>query len=345
MRFAIIGYGNAGRAIGSLIQALPEASVSCVIDANLSRAETGARALNAAEWSDNTDLALRRARVAAVVVATPHADHAQLALDTVERGLHILLEAPLALRLADAQQVLGYARAAGAVVAVHFWVRAAPQVRLIRRRVPRPTFALVEAVVDPLSASWMGKAAHGGVMGLLGSHAFDLASFLMRSEPSHVQALGGRHTRRADLADTIAVGVRYANGGLARVIVGEYGRSRACATWRVRATDGIVTASAQGDLPLGRAHTSGLSENEVSPSQAMYAGQFASLQAFADAVKGQGEPLAGVHDGVRAVSLADAAYEAMRSRRRVPISAMSVGVGPVYADDSVAYRRDDSLRA
>ena len=347
MRFAIVGYGKSGRAFGRLIQALPGASVSCVIDSDLGRAEAGARALNASAWSDNADVALRCASVDAVVGATPHAYHAQLARDTLERGLPILLEAPLALRHPDAQQVLGYARTAGTVVAVNFWLRATPEVRLIRRRIPRPTFVQVKSVVDPLSESWMGSARHGGVMGLLGSHALDLASFLMQSQPRYIQAMGGRHTRRADLADTAVMGIRYANGGLARVIVGEYGRSQASAPWHVLATDGTVTATAQGDVPRGKPRTSGLPGADVSRSQSACAGRATSLQAFADAVAGRGRPLAGVDDGVRAVQLADAAYEAMRSRRRVPIAAMSLpdAVGPVYADDSVPHRRHHSFRA
>lgn len=347
MRFAIVGYGKSGRAFGPLIQALPGASVSCVIDADLGRAEAGARVLDASAWSDSADVALRCASVDAVVGATPHAHHAQLALDTLEQRRHILLEAPLALRHPDAQQILGYARTAGTVVAVNFWLRAVPEVRLIRRRIPRPTFVQVESVVGPLSRSWMGSAQHGGVMGLLGGHALDLACYLMQSKPCYVQAMGGRHTRRADLADTVIVGIRHANGGLARVVVGEYGHSRASAPWHVLATDGAVTATAQGDVPLGKSRTSGVPGADAARSQSAWAGQFTSLQAFANAVAGRGEPLAGVDDGVCAVQLADAAYEAMRSRQRIPIAAMPLpdAVGPVYADDSVPHRHDHSFRA
>ena len=347
MQFAIVGYGATGRAYGTLIRELPGASVGCVIDADLSRAEAGARALNASAWSENADDAFRRARVDAVVIATPHASHAQLAQDALERGLHVLLEAPLALRYPDAQRVLEHARVAGRVVAINFWRRAAPEVHAIRRRIPRPTFVQIESVIDPLSDSWMATAEHGGVMGALGTHAFDLASFLMQSKPCHIQAMGGRHTRRADLADTVAVGIRYANGGLARVIVGEYGRSQICAWGRVLATDGMVTVATQGNLPYGTSRASGSPRTDTACSQSAHDGLFESLQGFVAAVDGRGKPLAGVDEGVCAVQIADAAYEAMSSRRRVPIveSSLPVAVGPIYADDSVPYGRDYGFRA
>ena len=347
MQFAIVGYGKSGRAFGRLIQSLSGASVSCVVDSDRRRAEVGASDLNAGTWSDNAQVALRSASVDAVVISTPHDCHAQLARDALDRGLHVLLEPPLALRHPDAQHVLGYARAARTALAINFWMRAIPGVRRIRGRIPRPTFVQVECVVHPLSESWMGKAEHGGVMGLLGSHALDLTSYLMQSKPLHAQAMGGRHTRRAALADTVAIGVRFANGGLARVLVGEFGRARASTPWRALATDGVITATARGSLPLGESGSSHDREAESAYSNEAWTAQCESLTAFANAAAGRGEPLAGVDDGVRAVHLADAAYEAMGSRRRVSITATSLPdpVGPVYGDDSVAHRRDHGFRA
>ena len=71
------------------------------------------------------------------------------------------------------------------------------------------------------------------------------------------------------------------------------------------------------------------------------------MRAFADAVAGCGQPLAGAEDGVRAVQIADAAYEAMGARHRVALEELSLNVslGPVYADDSVANRGDHGLGA
>ena len=348
MRFAIVGYGAAGRAYGDLLYALPGASVTCVVDADRRRAETGAHALNASAWSDDPNAALRRKDLDAVVIASSHASHAPLARTALDRGLHVLLEAPLALRYPDAQQVLAYARAAGAVVAVNFWARAVPGVHLIRSRVPRPTFVQIEAVIDPLRDSWMASAEHGGMLGLLGSHAFDLACFLMQSQPRYVHALGGRHTRRSDLVDTAAAGIRFANGGLARVTVGEYGRSAAGAAWRVLATDGVVTTTAHHDVPGGVLQVDD-HRNLVGPDAdvAADAQRQETLRAFVNAVAGTGEPLAGAEDGVRAVQLADAVYEAIRERRRIPIveTPLQVGVGPIYADNAIANRRNHGLGA
>ena len=347
MQFAIVGYGRSGHALRSQIESLPGASVTCVVDADSRRAHTVAGRLNATAWSDNASVALRRAKADAVCIAGPHASRAQLVQSALEQGLHVFIEPPVALRHPDAQQVLGYARAARTTVAVNFWMRTVSGVRRMRRRIPRPTFVQVEAVVHPLSESSRGMPEHGGVMGLFGSHALDLAGFLMQSTPRYVQAMGGRHTRRAALADTVTVGIRYANGGLARVIVGEFGRTRPCAPWRAYATDGAVTATAQGHLPWDEAATGHASTVERDRSQGAYAGQFEGVRAFANAVAGRGKPLAVADDGVRAAHLTDSAYESMSSRHRVSIAVKSLPdtIRPVYGNDAVANRRNHSFRS
>lgn len=348
MQLAIIGYGQTGRAHGLTLQALSGVSVSCVVDVDLRRAKEGARVLGASTWTDDVNVVLRRPDVDAVIVATPHASHALLAHQALERRLPVFLEAPLALRFPDAQRVLAHARATETVVALNFWRRETPGVRMVHGRIPRPTFVQIEAVVDPLHRSWMGTAEHGGVLGLIGNHALDLACVLMRSRPRDVHALGGRHVRRAAFADTVCAAIRFADGGLARVIVGEYGRAPRGSEWRIWATDGAVSATTNRDLLGGASHTAGRS-SQLQPESRLnaIAPQDKGLRAFVNAVAGHGEPLARAEDGARAVQLADAVYEAMSARRRIELeeTPLSLAAGPVYANDSVAYRPDHGFRA
>ena len=56
--------------------------------------------------------------VDAVVLASPAATHAQFALQFIALGLHVLVEKPLALTLADGQRVANAAREAGVVLQV-----------------------------------------------------------------------------------------------------------------------------------------------------------------------------------------------------------------------------------
>lgn len=347
MRIAIVGYGATGRAYGALLRGDSIAQVTWVVDTDPVRAQAGARDMGITAWTTDASAALRRQDVDAVVVASPHATHSQLACEALDLGVHVLLEAPLALRFPDAQRVLAAARAFNTVLAVNFWARGADEVRRICGRIPRPTFVQIEAVVDSLRDSWRASAEHGGVLGLLGSHAVDLAGYLMQSAPLHVQALGGRHTRRSDLADTVSASIRFRNGGLARITIGEYGRSSTSTAWRILVTDGTMTATANGNLTNSQPQAGSVPKQGRPDAGALGESQFASLHAFVRAVTAGGNPLAGVEDGVRAAQLADAVYEAMARRQRIAIPELTLPVrtGPIYADDSVANRRNHGLRA
>ena len=182
----------------------------------------------------------------------------------------------------------------------------------------------------------------------MGNHALDLACFLMRSRPRDVHALGGRHMRRAAFADTVCAGIRFANGGVARVVIGEYGRTPSGSEWHIWATDGAVSATTHRNLTGGASHTAGRSSQlEPKPGLDAIAPQAKGLRAFVNTVAGHGEPLARVEDGARAVQLADAVYEAMSARRRIELeeTPLCLAARPVYADDSVAYRRHHGFRA
>ena len=92
--------------------------------------------MGASIWTDDVNVVLRRPDVDAVIVATPHASHVALAHRALERGLPIFLEAPLALRFPDAQRVLAHTRATETVVALNFWRRGMPGVRMVHGRIP-----------------------------------------------------------------------------------------------------------------------------------------------------------------------------------------------------------------
>ena len=320
MRVAIIGYGAIGRLVGKALQNNSPFTVTRVVDRNAEAAEAGARDLNISAWSQDPADAFRFSDVDAVVIATPHADHAELTTSALYHRKHVFLQPPVALRSPEAARILAMARHSGLVIAMDYWARAAPAIRLARGKIPRPTFIQIESIVDPLKKTWAGEAAHGGVLAYTGNHALDLACYLAASKPIHVQASGGRHTRRSGLADTISGAIRFANGSLARVIVGEFGHSQTFSSWRLLTADAIGTVTATDNLHKASSFENGrYTSTTKCEGLARDDSLTRSLTAFANAVAGNGRPLADITDGARAVQLADAMYEALVSGNRIKL--------------------------
>lgn len=69
-----------------------------------------------AEWREMLD----RVEMDAVVIATPHDQHSTQAAAALERGLHILLEKPMALTVEEARSLRDLARSKGLVLSVGF---------------------------------------------------------------------------------------------------------------------------------------------------------------------------------------------------------------------------------
>jgi scyllo-inositol 2-dehydrogenase (NADP+) len=119
LRVAIIGYGLAGRVFHApLIAATRGLTVASVVTSNperqaeVTRDHPGARALSTADrlWErGDHDL---------VVIATPNDTHLPLATAAIDHGLPVVVDKPLAVTAARAEQLVLHARRAGVLLTV-----------------------------------------------------------------------------------------------------------------------------------------------------------------------------------------------------------------------------------
>ena len=155
------------------------------------RAERLDQACAAAELPGFTsfEALLNDPRVDALVIATPPKPRQALAEAAIAAGKHLLLEKPVALEAAEIERLQRQALAAGVTVAVDFEYRAVPafqQLAALLQQNPVGTPWLVK--LDWLMGSradasrpwnWYSqRAAGGGVLGSLGTHAFDTLHWL-----------------------------------------------------------------------------------------------------------------------------------------------------------------------
>ena len=148
---------------------------------------------------DDWNALLNDPSVEAVVIATPPAPRFELARRALEAGKHLLLEKPIALRADQAKELQRLAIARGLSVAVDYEYRAVPLFmqaeRLLRSgAVGTPWLVKLDWLMgsrsDPARGwNWYSQADQGGgVIGALGTHAFDMLGWLIGPVAS-VQAL------------------------------------------------------------------------------------------------------------------------------------------------------------
>jgi scyllo-inositol 2-dehydrogenase (NADP+) len=120
IRTAVLGFGTSGRVFHApLLAANPDFEVAAIVTSDPDRAAAaaaeypGARIVpTAAELlADTADLDL-------VVVGTPNTTHAPIAHAAIDRGLHVVLDKPVAVTVAEAEGVVDAARTAGLTLSV-----------------------------------------------------------------------------------------------------------------------------------------------------------------------------------------------------------------------------------
>lgn len=115
LKVGVVGTGGMGRHHVRLLSALPGAELVGVYDRRPEAAAAVAVEHGARVFPDLDGLA---AACEAIVLAVPTVEHASLGCPLLEAGLHLLVEKPLAVSLAEADRLLAAAEAAERVLAV-----------------------------------------------------------------------------------------------------------------------------------------------------------------------------------------------------------------------------------
>lgn len=227
LRVAIIGYGLAGRVFHApLIAATPGLQVTSVVTSRPERQaqvtvdHPRARALSSPEalWERNDhDL---------VVIATPNETHVPLARAAIERALPIVVDKPLAVTAARAEELVTAAQRAGVLLTV-FQNRRWDSDHLTLRRlmegghlgsVFRYESRFERWRPAPKPGSWresLPPGRGGGLLLDLGSHLVDQALTLF-GPAAHVYAeIDGRRGQPTD--DDVFIALRHVSGTISHL--------------------------------------------------------------------------------------------------------------------------------
>jgi len=249
VRIALVGLGSFGRQHAQWIEALPELELVATCDP-----VAGALATAPLVPHFTSARELQRSGLAeAVLVASPHYTHAEIAADALACGLHVLLEKPIARHLAEGQQLLAGRRAEGQQFAVMLNQRMNPAHQGLKQLLDAQRLGTVQRihwVCTPWfrtqayyrSASWRGTWAGegGGLLMTLCLHQLDLLQWLC-GLPTCVQAFGafGKY-HEIEVEDEVTAYLEFP-GGASGVFVGSSGEWPATNRFEVVGTRGRVT--------------------------------------------------------------------------------------------------------
>jgi predicted dehydrogenase len=195
VRVGVVGLGNQGLAHVEAIKSIEAAELAAVADADLARAKKVAGEYGVPAAYGSARELCEKGGVEAVIVATPDHLHLEPVMAALEWGKHVLVEKPMATRLAEAELMAAEAKKRGVILMVNFENRFNPpfaHVKELLRRgelgAPLHMYArLNDTVYVPRRMlSWASKTS---VAFFLMSHTADLARWYFEQPAREVYAV------------------------------------------------------------------------------------------------------------------------------------------------------------
>ncbi|MGE3270358.1 MAG: Gfo/Idh/MocA family protein [Chloroflexota bacterium] len=222
---AVLGLG-VGKMHAQAYHQLDTTDLVAVCDANAERLEPVAEEYGCRAYTDLDEM-LADKNVQLISVATPHKSHAALAIRCMRAGKHVIVEKPLTVDLAEADQMLQVSRETGMTLGSVFQRRYWPaalkaKATIDEGKIGAPVLGIAQ-VSFPRSKTyydrdaWRGSWEHegGGVLTNQGIHTIDMFQWLMGGDPVEVIGRWANLTHPyIDVEDTAAAVIRFKSGAL-----------------------------------------------------------------------------------------------------------------------------------
>jgi UDP-N-acetylglucosamine 3-dehydrogenase len=199
-RVAVIGAGAMGRNHLRVLNDLESVELVGVADADVQTAQRAARRYRIASYTDYKTL-LDKEKPQAVVVAVPTVMHREVALEAIGRGMHVLVEKPIAFTVVEAEEIIEAARRARVILTVGHIERYNPAIVELYKRLREAELGRVFQMHARRLGPFPPRVRDVGVVIDLATHDVDIMRYLSGSEVNRVYAETARriHTDHEDL--------------------------------------------------------------------------------------------------------------------------------------------------
>lgn len=261
IRVGIIGSGFMGRTNAETVTRYLEGARLVAI-AGGTRAPQLAREYQV-EQEPSVEQLLSRQDIDAVLISTPHSEHARQAIQAAQYGKHILLDKPMATTLEDCDKILAAVHKAGVNLMIMFGQRFRVANREAYRLIREGAIGRVTMIQEQILncgglgslPAWQSQPANSGTFLAHAVHNIDRIRWFAGQEISSVAAHVQTDAASGNEVSTMAV-FGLSGGGMATIweswAIPEPGFPHSASSSWVAGETGILDVDAYGELRLGR---------------------------------------------------------------------------------------------
>ena len=312
LRTAVIGVGSLGRHHArnhAEISRTGKTELVGVCDAD----EETARKIAAENSCDYfTDWRELLDKVEAVSIVTPTETHSEIACEFLEKGVHVLVEKPIARTLAEADSMIEAAEKSGAKLMVGHLERYNPAMVALRPHVTKPLYFEIHRV-----SPFPNRALDVDVVLDVMIHDLDAINWLVDARVSEIRAVGIPVI--SDKVDAANARIEFENGAVANITASRIGTEKIRKT-RFYQTNSYVVL----DYATKFASVTSLAPNAIHPLLGISINRLeindveplrAEIEAFVDCILQDQTPPITAEDGRRALDLALSVLDKIEKHR------------------------------
>lgn len=217
IRCGVAGVGSLGQHHARIYAGLPDAEFAGIYEPSDARAKEICAKFNCRRFDT---LAALAQGCDAVSVVVPTDRHAEVALQLLEHGCHLLIEKPLCASLAEAEEVLAAARRRNAVVQVGHVEHFNPVMAFLEKEASHPQFITAERL-----APYQLRGTEVGVVLDLMIHDIGIVLALVRSPIAKIDSVGVKVLSKTE--DIANARIQFENGCVANLSASRISLKRA----------------------------------------------------------------------------------------------------------------------
>jgi UDP-N-acetyl-2-amino-2-deoxyglucuronate dehydrogenase len=230
LRTAIIGVGKVSELHAKALKNLKSSEFSAVFSRDINKAKKFAEIYNVKAYSDIEEMIVD-CKIDMVTICTPHPAHKEPALKAINAGAHVLVEKPLAISLADCDEMITAAKKKNVLLGTISQRRFYKPCMRIKEaidsgKIGRPMLGIVNMLgwrdkkyydSDPWRGSWAGEG--GGVLVNQSPHQLDILQWFMGPIDELFGFQENINHPYIEVEDTAVAVIKFKNGGLGNIVV------------------------------------------------------------------------------------------------------------------------------
>ena len=255
IRFAVVGCGHIGKRHAEMVVRDPGAELVALCDIR-PKEELGIEAYPVAFFSEITSLLQSGLDIDVINICVPNGLHAELAIQAIESGHHVVIEKPMSLQVQDAERVLQTSLKYQKEVFCVMQNRYSPPSVWIKQMIDSGRLGKIylvqlncfwnrdERYYKP--GGWHGDAClDGGTLFTQFSHFIDIMYWLF-GDIQHIQARFAdfNHQQLTDFEDSGLVTFEFVNGGMGCL-------NYSTAVWNKNMESSMLIVAENGSVKIG----------------------------------------------------------------------------------------------